>query len=136
MKLSKKQIKAIKELIPYFEKLELEKLDQERFGSYTYKTKKELKEGFKKECGVCFGVHLARFYEIVKHDKKDGFWYCFTDGQIEFLKRMGIKTKEQRDTLFYFMQDCGVHHFFPFGLNIWYCHPKDVLKNMLTGRVV
>lgn len=135
MKLNKKQRKEIKRLIPYFEKLELRKIDQKRYGSHPYKTKKELKERFKNECGVCFGVHLASIYKIAQHDKEAGFWYCFTNGQFEFLKRLGIKTEKQRERLYSFMQDCGVHQHYPFGNKEWTCQPKDVLKNMLTGKV-
>ena len=133
MKLTKKQTKEIKKLIPYFETLEDGNIDQSIGGTFSWRDEEELNK-YIKECGVCFGVHLANFYKIVDTHKEEGMWnhrFIYEDGRAEFLKRLKIWTSDQADELYSFMKDCGVSSIYPFGVSKWELHPAQVLKNML-----
>lgn len=145
MKLTKKQIKEIKKLIPYFEKIKDEEINQEIGDTDYYKTPEDLRAGFEKEakeCGHCFGVHLARFYghdteKIVNYKTTPVpfYFFCYTSGREEFLKRMGFDFKsrlfhDKAKKFYELMWDCGSHAW-PFSEYKWHLHPAEVLKNML-----
>lgn len=137
MNLTKQQIKTIKELIPYFEKVEPQEVSQFRGSSEFYYSESDIKNKFridtKKECGVCFGVHLASFYNIISKDYDDGnkYSYTFIRGQGEFLKRMGVeKCTDDLYDLYDFMDECGAFDS-PFGPDKWRLQPIEVLRNML-----
>ena len=135
MRLTEKQKTEIKKLIPYFETLEDEHIDQGGEHSHNYTSEAHLKKWFKndiKECGACFGVHLAHIYGIVTKENLAyvKYLYRFLDGRDEFFKRMGIKNKNQEKELYSFMHHCGAYSE-PFSGTEWSLHPVMVLQNML-----
>lgn len=134
MQLDKWQRQHIKDvLLPYFKDLPEKRIEQAR-GHFAESTK-ELFFKEIKECGVCFGVHLAVIYgEDYGATNASGYYIHkanFFHGEKAFLKALGIEedSKEKRE-LFNFMHECGASED-PFSPDDWHEHPKVVLENML-----
>lgn len=142
MKLNDQQITEIKKLIPYFEKLKAEDIDQENGETNEYKTVQELRRATtegratKEECGLCFGVHLAHFYGVTRVGTNDNGHTChvyyYADGREWFYKKMGLLGHTiKKEEFLMFMSRCGAGSANVFSSYEWDLHPKDVLKNML-----